>query len=408
MTDNFKLAPVSHFCGPPQYGLSIPAVPDGDVPIVGMKDLIGGRVDVSNVAKIKINGEAYQSYGLNAGDLLLNRTNSRELVGKLAIWDYDKSIEAVFASYLVRYPIRTEIADPRYVINALHLGRTRHQIERLITPGVSQANINASAFYEEVAIPLPPLAEQRRIADILDAWDRAIAQADALASRKRSYFDQLIQDLVGRHQRMHLARDDWTRSELSALVSFKSGGTPSKTEAAYWGGPVPWISAKDLKEFDVAASIQTLTAEGAARASIVPANTILLLVRGMGLFKDIPIGVTRRPVAFNQDIKALIPVEKIDSRFLAYALKSWRTVLMDRVDRAGHGTGRLAMDFIEALPIAFPSTAQQQRIVATLDTADSEIQTITSLASKLAIQRSAVASTLLNSAPRGSESEAVE
>ena len=181
MTDNFKLAPVSHFCGPPQYGLSIPAVPDGDVPIVGMKDLIGGRVDVSNVAKIKINGEAYQSYGLNAGDLLLNRTNSRELVGKLAIWDYDKSVEAVFASYLVRYPIRTEIADPRYVINALHLGRTRHQIERLITPGVSQANINASAFYEEVAIPLPPLAEQRRIADILDAWDRAIAQADALA-----------------------------------------------------------------------------------------------------------------------------------------------------------------------------------------------------------------------------------
>ena len=265
----------------------------------------------------------------------------------------------------------------------------------------------ADDFCQIPASP-PPLAEQRRIADILDTWNRAIAKAEALASQKRLYFDHLIQELVGRHQRMHLVRDDWTRLELSALVSFKSGGTPSKTEAAYWGGPVPWISAKDLKEFDVAASIQTLTAEGAARASIVPENTILLLVRGMGLFKDIPIGVTRRPVAFNQDIKALIPVEKIDSRFLAYALKSWRTVLMDRVDRAGHGTGRLAMDFIETLPIAFPSIAQQQRIVATLDTADSEIQTITSLASKLAIQRSAVASTLLNSAPRRSESEAAE
>lgn len=230
----------------------------------------------------------------------------------------------------------------------------------------------ADDFCQIPASP-PPLAEQRRIADILDTWNRAIANAEELASQKRLYFDHLIQELVGRHQRMHLVRDGWTRSELSALVSFKSGGTPSKTEAAYWGGPVPWISAKDLKEFDVAASIQTLTAEGAVRASIVPENTILLLVRGMGLFKDIPIGVTRRPVAFNQDIKALIPVEKIDSRFLAYALKSWRTVLMDRVDRAGHGTGRLAMDFIETLPIAFPSTAQQQRIVATLDTADSEI-----------------------------------
>lgn len=174
MRDAFKLVPVSHFCARPQYGLSIPAVSDGDVPIVGMKDLIGGRVDISNVARIKINGEAYKSYSLNAGDLLLNRTNSRELVGKLAIWDHDKSVKAVFASYLVRYPIRLEISDPRYVINALHLARTRHQIERLITPGVSQANINANAFYEDVAIPLPPLEEQRRIADILDAWDRAI------------------------------------------------------------------------------------------------------------------------------------------------------------------------------------------------------------------------------------------
>ena len=265
----------------------------------------------------------------------------------------------------------------------------------------------ADDFCQIPAAP-PPLREQRRIADVLDAWDRAIAKAEALASQKRRYFDHLIQDLVGRHQRMHRAQDDWTRSELSALVSFKSGGTPSKTEAAYWGGPVPWISAKDLKEFDVTTSIQTLTSEGAARASIVPEDTILILVRGMGLFKDIPMGVTKRSVAFNQDIKALVPAGGIDPRFLAYALKSWRTVLMDRVDRAGHGAGRLAMDFLETLPIALPSTAHQQRIVAALEVVNREVQMIISLASKLAIQRSAVASTLLNSAPRRIESEAAK
>ena len=207
---------------------------------------------------------------------------------------------------------------------------------------------------------------------------------------------------------MNLKQDDWVRSELSDLVTFKSGGTPSKTEATYWGGSIPWISAKDLKEFDVIASIQTLTALGAARASIVPKNTILILVRGMGLFKDIPIGVTKTSVAFNQDIKALLPAGGIDPRFLAYALKSWRSVLMDRVDRAGHGTGRLAMDFLENLPIALPSTAQQQRIVTALEAANREVQTITSLASKLATQRTAVASKLLSVNTRLSSMEAAE
>jgi len=242
--------------------------------------------------------------------------------------------------------------------------------------------------FSRIPMSAPPLHEQQRIADMLDAWDRAIEQVKAITSKKSHCFDHLIQELVGRHQRTRLDQSDWNRSELAGLVAFKSGSTPSKSEAVYWGGRVPWISAKDLKSFDVSHSLQTLTSQGAARATIVPKNTILILVRGMGLLKDIPIGVTRTSVAFNQDIKALVPKRNIDPRFLAYALRSWRSVLMDRVDQAGHGTGRLAMDFLETLPIALPSNTQQRRIVAALEAAGREIEILNSLASNRVLKKS--------------------
>lgn len=366
---------------------------------VTMNDGLVDRSDLDR--KMETNLTPEQHLNVRKGDIAYNMM--RMWQGAFGRADKDGIVSP---AYVVVRP--RESIDTRFAAHWFKSARMIH-LFWAYSYGLTEDRLRlyADDFCQIPASP-PPLAEQRRIADILDAWDRAIAQADALASQKRRYFDHLIQDLVGQHQRTHLKQDEWTRSELSALVAFKSGGTPSKTEATYWGGPIPWISAKDLKEFDVTSSIQSLTAEGAARASIVPENTILILVRGMGLFRDIPIGVTKTSVAFNQDIKALVPADGIDPCFLAYALKSWRSVLMDRVDRAGHGTGRLAMDFLETLPIALPSIAQQQRIVSALEAADREIHTITSLASKLATQRSAVASTLLNNAPRLSESEAAE
>lgn len=159
----------------------------------------------------------------------------------------------------------------------------------------------------------------------------------------------------------------WERHELGDVVTLKSGGTPNRATEVFWGGDVPWISAKDLKFFDLQDSIERLTSIGAAQVNIVPAETILILVRGMGLFKDFPIGITSREMTFNQDIKALIPRSKINSRFLAYALMAMRCAIMGRVDRAGHGTGRLPTDYLVALPIAFPPLGAQKRIVTALD-----------------------------------------
>ena len=161
--------------------------------------------------------------------------------------------------------------------------------------------------------------------------------------------------------------------ELQQLVEFRSGGTPSRKSARFWGGDLPWVTAKDLKSFRITDSIDRLTADGATKARIAKPGTILVLVRGMGLFKDFPVGLVDRALAFNQDIKALEPNGKVDAEYLAYYLVSRRAQIMERVDQAGHGTGRLDTEYLRAFPIPVPPLAEQRRIADILDAWDRAI-----------------------------------
>jgi type I restriction enzyme S subunit len=88
---------------------------------------------------------------------------------------------------------------------------------------------------------------------------------------------------------------------LGSIAQFKSGGTPSKAKPHFWGGDFPWISAKDLKSPIIMDSIDRLTPEGVADANIAPKDSILILVRGMTLYKDVPVCLAGKDVAFNQD-----------------------------------------------------------------------------------------------------------
>lgn len=159
----------------------------------------------------------------------------------------------------------------------------------------------------------------------------------------------------------------WQRNELGELVSFKSGGTPSKSKPDYWGGEIPWVSAKDLKSFEVSSSIERLTELGAQSAKIAKQGNILILVRGMTLYKDVPVSVVQRDLAFNQDIKAIVCSEHISPKYLTYLLRSRRSQLMRLVDTAGHGTGRLNTEILKEFPITYPSIHYQQSIIDKLE-----------------------------------------
>ena len=201
--------------------------------------------------------------------------------------------------------------------------------------------------------------------------------------------DLFVWDTVPEQFRKHIKRDhvalvesedrevagEWRETTLGHVVEFLSGGTPSKAQPAYWNGSVPWVSAKDMKRFRLRDTEDHVTAEGVANGTkLVPAGTVLLLVRGMTLLNDLPVCITEQPMTFNQDVKALRPIPGLDPDFLPYLVLGNKDRLLNLVDLAGHGTGRLNSEELKALDVHLPPEAEQRTIAHVLGTLDDKIE----------------------------------
>lgn len=166
---------------------------------------------------------------------------------------------------------------------------------------------------------------------------------------------------------------NWQRSTIGACTKLLSGNTPSKENQDFWSGDFPWVTVKDMKTPWLHRTGLTLTQAGKAAASVAPANSVLVVTRGMALLKDLPISLTMRDAAFNQDIKAIIPNLCLDASFFAYQLQSKRHVVLDMVDTAGHGTGKLDTDLLKSVDLVLPPIPEQRRIAQILYTWDQAI-----------------------------------
>ena len=177
----------------------------------------------------------------------------------------------------------------------------------------------------------------------------------------------------------------WDSRSLADLAEFRSGGTPSKAIPEYWGGPIPWVTVKDMKAMRFSGTARTITELGAERVTMTPKGSVLVLVRGMGLFKDLPVVLCDEAVAFNQDIKSLVPKQGVDGEFLAFALISRKNTILRHVDSAGHGTGRLDTELLRSIQLPLPPLSEQRRIATILRTWDEAIGKLEAL--KVATQR---------------------
>ena len=143
-----------------QYGLSLAASDSGTVPMLGMKNIVNGKIDTKNANLVSVSSNELSDYQLMPGDLLFNRTNSFDLVGKTALFDLNSEQPFVFASYLIRLAVDKECADPAYVCHFLNAETSQKRLKDMATPGVSQFNINPSTLRNHFFITLPPLSEQ--------------------------------------------------------------------------------------------------------------------------------------------------------------------------------------------------------------------------------------------------------
>jgi type I restriction enzyme S subunit len=174
-----------------QYGLSVKA--DGEprtgVVMLRMVNIKDGRMDASDLKYVDRVGIDVRSFTVAPGDILFNRTNSAELVGKAAVFDLD--LEAVFASYLVRVRCDEHLVDSRYLCGWINSPWGRRWARTVRTDCSNQSNINVSRL-QRMPVPVPPLVEQREIVRRIDellalaaAIDQRVAAAEVGAERTR-------------------------------------------------------------------------------------------------------------------------------------------------------------------------------------------------------------------------------
>lgn len=161
----------------------------------------------------------------------------------------------------------------------------------------------------------------------------------------------------------------YPRIRLGYLVREVGGSTPSKSEPAFWGGGIPWVSPKDMKRDVIEDSQDHITKRALAESSLklLDAGAVLMVVRGMILAHTVPVAVNARPVTINQDMKALIPLPEMDPTFLRYVLNGHQHELLALVEEAGHGTCCLRSEQWRNFRVPVPPLDEQRAIADLLD-----------------------------------------
>ncbi len=172
------------------------------------------------------------------------------------------------------------------------------------------------------------------------------------------------------HRREDDLPEGWTYLALGNAGAWGSGGTPSKSRAEFWDrGTVPWVSPKDMKVSFIGDAQDHITqhAVSSGAAGLVPAGTILFVVRGMILAHTFPVALTTREVAFNQDMRSILPDATLHPPYLLRVLQHEAMTILFAVKEATHGTLRLDSDTLRPWPVPVPPLAEQHRIVEAVD-----------------------------------------
>lgn len=170
---------------------------------------------------------------------------------------------------------------------------------------------------------------------------------------------------------------------IGSVSRWMSGGTPDRSKAHYWQGDIPWISAFTLKRTEIFTSDQFISIQAAKAGSrMAPINSTLLLVRGSALHKEIRTGIVVAPVAFNQDVKALLPSAEIEPKYLTFAIQGNSDKLLRLVTSAGNTAGVLDTKVVQDFQIWIPERPEQREIVERLNDVDALISSLEKLLDK--------------------------
>ena len=281
MPNGWAWTRIGNVCYDFQYGTARKSTKNGNVPVLRMGNLRAGEIDYSDLVYTS-DKDDIERYCLNPGDLLFNRTNSSEKVGKVSIFRGKKP--CIYAGYLVRFrPVRSDSEFINYMMNSRYQWEFCQSVK---TDAVNQSNISASKFIQFL-VPLPPLAEQKRIvakikelfmvADLLDATTNNLMNTSKQIDKKildlairgklvpQDPNEEPASELVKRIATSHKSPcknqsepihppfeipGSWKWVRLGEICEYYLGKTPPRADPRYWHpAEMPWVTISDMVQY---------------------------------------------------------------------------------------------------------------------------------------------------------------
>jgi type I restriction enzyme, S subunit len=258
---------------------------------------------------------------------------------------------------------------------------------------------NRNAWLDKT-ISIPPLSEQRRIVERIE--ELAVRIEEARELRHRSV------DEVGSLE-VSAAREVFTNLNgvnilpLRELVTMYGGGTPSKLNPTFWLGTIPWISPKDMKVREISNAIDHISEEAieSSPARLIDPGTVLIVTRGMILAHTVPSAILRVQATINQDMKALVPGERLLPEYLCNTLWALNEELLKLVEKSTHDTRKLESPKLLEFKIPVPSLSEQQLIIAYLDNLQFKANCLKQLQAETSAELDALLPSILDKAFKG-------
>lgn len=249
--------------------------------------------------------------------------------------------------------------------------------------GGAQPNISQTVI-QSTNVLYPPLEEQRRIANLLSAVQRAIEQQGRLIGLTGELKKALMNELFTKGTRGESLKlteigpvpESFRGSRLGKIARLSSGGTPRRDVSEYWvGGNIPWVKTGEIDYRSITATEEQITQAGLAHSSakILPAGTLLVAMYGQGITRG-RVAILGIDAATNQACAAITPQSEaeISTGFLYYYLEFHYEDLRLR----GHGANQanLSMTLLKQFPVYYPSREKQDRIVEVLRAIDAKLE----------------------------------
>ena len=278
----------------------------------------------------------------------------------------------------------TSVLDYRFAHAALALQHSKLTFDY-------QTKAHPSVIRNLYHLPIPPLPEQKKIAEILSGIDRAIAIYEKQAKVLANMLDALMQEEIVMN-----TSTKWIK--VGDACTAQAGGTPDRSQKGYYEGRIPWVKSGEVKGEDIFQTDESISNEAIFNSSvkIVPSGSVLVAMYGATAGQTARLGID---ATTNQAVLSLnSKTRELSNDYLYHSVTAFKNQLL--LACQGSGQPNLSSGLIKELEIPLPDPLVQQRISSALDSVRHRVLALRSKINSSKSLKNSIASDLLSGRKR--------